>query len=530
MKKLLSLSLAALAFCYVGCKSSDDVNTPKDNDPKDETPKDTTVTDTPISLDYKFKSTLAVGGEGAAEISAYDPSTKKLYVVNNDEVAGVKEVTVYDITNISSPVKKTSLDFSAFGAPNSVAVKNGKLAVAVNAVVKQNPGKISVYKTSDDSFIKDYTVGALPDMVTFSHDGNLLVSANEGEPNDDYTVDPDGTISIIDLTDESVVNLDFSAFNSQEATLEAQGFRVFGLNANLAADVEPEYVTISEDSKYAYVSLQENNGIAKVNLTTKTIESILPLGFKDYSASGNEIDASDKDGVKELKQWNVPIYGIYQPDALASATINGTTYIFSANEGDGREYEGTPGYTDETRVEDVTLDPTIFPATEDYQNEINLGRLKMVNNLGDTDNDGDFDAIYSYGARSFSVWSDAGALLYDSGNQIAAKTLELTPEVFNGGSKSDKRSDDKGAEPEAVVVAKLGDKYILFVGLERNNQVLQYDITNPTAPVFLNILSQPTDVGPEGLLTIEAADSPTGKALLVVSNEVSGTISFYENE
>ncbi|MFB0937300.1 MAG: choice-of-anchor I family protein [Urechidicola sp.] len=485
------------------------------NNDDDNTTQDPIVDTT---VNFQFKTSINVGGEGASEISAYDPISKKLFTVNVES----NQISVTNISDLNAPIQEQPIDLNAFGAPNSVAINNGRLAVAVEADPKQNPGKILVYNTVDNTLINQFTVGALPDMVTFTNDGNLIISANEGEPSDDYTNDPEGTISIIDLTDTSVITLDFSSFNSQESTLENQGFRVFGPNATLAQDVEPEYIAISSDSNTAWVSLQENNGIAEINLANKIITNIYPLGFKDYSLAGNAIDASDRDNVKELKNW--PVYGMYQPDAIVTVNINGIDYIISANEGDARDYDG---FSEEERVDDLVLDETAFPVSEDYQNEINIGRLKTTTTLGDTDNDGDYDVVYSYGARSFSIWSTNGSLVYDSGNSIATETLNATPDRFND---DDGRSDDKGAEPESVEVLNIGnERYILFVGLERNDQVLVYDITNPMAPQFLNLLSHAGDEGPEGLLAINAEDSPSGKALLVVSNEDSGTVTIYEN-
>ena len=502
-KKLILLSLCG-AFIF-NCEKDDEGTVPTVN----------------TTVNFKYKTTLKIGGEGASEISAYDTITKKLFTVNVES----NQISVNNIANLDMPVAENPISLSAYGAPNSVAIFKGKLAVAVEADPKQNPGKVLVFSTSNNSLLKSYTVGALPDMVTFTPDGKYILSANEGEPNADYTIDPDGTISIIDTTTDVLTTLDFSSFNAEEATLENQGFRVFGPGANLAADVEPEYITVSGDSKTAWVSLQENNGIAKIDLVSKTIVAIYPLGLKDYNLPGNEIDASDEDGVKALKNW--PVFGMYQPDAITSATINGTTYIFSANEGDAREYEGTPGYVGEDRIKDIVLDPTVFPVSEEYQNEANLGRLKLALSEGDTDNDGDYDKLCSYGARSFSVWTANGGLVYDSGSSIAMETLSATPDRFND---NDGRSDDKGAEPEAVEILNIeNQRYILFVGLERNDQIMVYDVTNPMAPSFLSILSHTGDEAPEGLLIIPAAQSPTGKDLLVVSNEDSGTVSFYEN-
>ena len=512
-KNTLSVLVLSLMLTF-SCQNDDNATSII---PENSSDPETEVVDT--SVDFQYKSTIQVGGEASSEISAFDSVSKKLFVTN----AETNVIAVFNIENLDAPIQETEISLNAYGAPNSVATYNGKLAIAVEAIVKQNSGKILVYDTVSLSLLNEYTVGALPDMVTFSKDGNLILAANEGEPNADYTVDPEGSVSIISLANNTVTTLGFEAFNSQEETLESQGFRVFGPGANLAKDVEPEYITISEDSNTAWVSLQENNGIAKINLVSKSIEGIYPLGFKDYNLAGNEIDASDKDSETILKNWNVK--GMYQPDAIVAVNIGGVEYVISANEGDSRDYDG---FSEEERVDDLTLDSSVYPIAGDFQNEINLGRLKTTSTLGDTDNDSDVDQIYSYGARSFSIWSENINLVYDSGNSIASEILAATPSRFND---EDKRSDDKGAEPESVDVLNIGDeRYILFVGLERTDQVMVYDITNPFEPNFLSILSHDGDEGPEGLLVIPASDSPTGKDLLVVSNEDSGTVSFYENK
>ncbi len=470
-------------------------------------------------VNFQYQSTIQVGGNGASEISAFDPTTNKLFIVNVES----QQISVFNISNIGAPTQETPIALGAYGVPNSVDINNGRLAVAVENHYKQNPGKVLLYNTSDHSLINQFTVGALPDMVKFTKNGKQIISANEGEPNDAYTVDPLGTVSIIDIDNALVTTLDFTNFNILQIPLSLQGFRVFGPNATLAQDVEPEYIAVSDDSQIAWVSLQENNGIAKIDLVGKSIAAILPLGFKNHNTIENNLDASDKDNVKALKNW--PIKGMYQPDGIVAVTINGMEYLISANEGDSRDYSG---FSEEARVADLTLDETAFPIEMDYQNAANLGRLKTTTTMGDLDNDGDIDEIYSYGARSFSIWSPNANLIYDSGNSIAIETLTATPDRFND---NDGRSDDKGGEPEGLDVLKLENgRYLLFVGLERNDQVLVYDITSPTSPIFLTILSHSGDEAPEGILAIPAANSPTGNDILVVTNEDSGTVSFYENK
>ncbi|MEM9144385.1 MAG: choice-of-anchor I family protein [Bacteroidota bacterium] len=509
MKNFTKLFLFCLSLGITSCEYLDDyIGNPHDPDNGQDN-----------AINFTYKNTIQIGGEGSAEISAYDPRTKKLFTVNAER----NVVSVYDITNLDSPLQLSPIDVSGFGAPNSVAVKDGKLAVALEAPVKQDPGFIKVFDTETQDALYSFTVGALPDMVTFSPNGKYIVSANEGEPDDDYSLenDPDGTISIIDVNTLGVTTLDFIPFESERTDLLDQGFRVFGPGRSLATDVEPEYVAVSKDSKTAWVTLQENNGVAVVDLEAKRIEAIVPLGFKDYSVPGNEIDPSNEDGRKELR--SVPVYGMYQPDAIAYYQVDGMDYVVTANEGDARDYDG---FSEEERMADLVLDETAFPDAEVLQLDENLGRLQSTTTIGDIDGDGDFDELYNYGARSFSIWSGAGQLVYDSGNDIAMQTLNLTPDVFND---DDSRSDDKGAEPETVEILKIGGKYILFVGLERNDQIMVYDITNPSAPRFLDILSHAGDEAPEGVLAIPAEYSPSGKDVLVISNEDSGTVSFYEN-
>ncbi|WP_298503670.1 choice-of-anchor I family protein [uncultured Maribacter sp.] len=503
MKKSLSIA-ASIALVFSSCINDDDTDFSKDKDIS-------ALTFTKLST-----STNGTGDEGFAEISAYDAKTKKLFVVNPNE----EEISVWDISNPSAPIKGASIVLA--GIPNSVAAKDGLLAVAVESNPKQLDGQVVTFNTETQAQENSYSVGALPDMVTFTPDGKYIISANEGEPNDDYTIDPEGSISVVNLEKKEVNTLFFGAFNGQTI---GNDFRVFGPSASLSEDVEPEYIAVSDDSKYAYVTLQENNGITVVNLQTMAITNIYGLGVKDFSLPGNTMDASNKDGVVgNFKNW--PVLSFYQPDAIAYTNINGNDYIITANEGDARDYDG---YSEEERLKKVTLDPTVFPNAEELQLDENLGRLKITTANGDVDNDGDIDQIYGYGGRSYTIWDTTGTLVYDSGDQIGKKTLELNASLFNNDEgETDGRSDDKGAEPESVTTLKIGNSTLLFVGLERTGGVMVYDITNPTAPTFVDWIFNTEDIAPEGLLVIPGEESPNKENLLVVTNEVSNTISIYE--
>ncbi len=484
-------------------------------------------------------SFLASHQGGGAEISAFDPATKRLFITN----AGDQSLEVVNISNPSAPVAVKVIDLAAFGGPNSVAVHNGVVAVAVEAEPKTDPGHVVFFDT-DGGYLAQVMVGSLPDMLTFTPNGRYLVVANEGEPNDDYTVDPEGTVSIIDmaggvknLSQGDVRTASFAAFNG--AQLDAS-IRVFGPNASVAQDLEPEYIAVSADSRTAYVTLQENNALAKIDIAAAEVASLTGLGFKDHSLPGNELDASDRDGAINIRNW--PVFGMYQPDTVAAFSYLGKTHLVTANEGDAREYEGTPGFVELERVRNVTLDPVAFPNGSTLRDNANLGRLRITTTLGDTDGDGDFDELHAFGARSFSIWSSEGEQVYDSGSVLERITAAALPADFNStddeNGSFDSRSDDKGPEPEGLAIGEAYGRTYAFVGLERIGGVVVFDISNPMAPTYIQYINtrdfagdaeQGTagDLAPEGLLFIPRGESPTGNPLLVVTNEVSGTTTVF---
>lgn len=495
-KKLLAITL--LAMVASGCTDHNIENPPVEN-----------------AASFKEVATIDLGGAAASEISAYDPATKRLFTVNNEATA---IVDVLDLSAFPTITKLTPINVSALGGvANSVAVSDGKLAIALEATNKQANGSVIVVNTATLAQIKQITVGALPDMVTFSPDGKYIVTANEGEPSADYKNDPEGSVSIINIADNySVKTLTFGAFASSYSQLALGGFRIFGLNATFAQDVEPEYVAISADSKTAYVTLQENNGIAEIDIVSGTILKITPLGTKDISLAQNGIDPSDKDKKIALGTW--PVKSFFLPDAISYFSANGAGYLITANEGDTREYTGV--FDEQARVSTLKLDPTVFPNAAFLQKEENLGRLRVTNTLGDIDNDKDYDVLYGFGGRGFSIYNAAnGQLVHESG-----KGLEQ--EVINANIYDDDRSDDKGVEPEGVTVGLINNKPVAFIALERVDAIAVYDVSNPAAPQFLQLIK--TGDAPEGILFIASDKSPNGKSLLISSNEGDGTVKFFQ--
>lgn len=476
--------------------------------------------------------------EGATEIAAFDPVSQRLFVTNGD----TKEVDIVDVSDATNPALIGSLDLSALGrGANSVAVHDGVLAAAIQANNKQDNGVVAFFDT-DGNLLNVVTAGALPDMVTFSPNGRYVLSANEGEPNDEYTVDPEGSITIINISDgvanigpEDVVHATFEAWNTAPVD---PSVRIFGPGASPAQDLEPEYITVDHDSKTAWVTLQENNAIAIIDIEAGEVSDVVGLGFKDHMAPGNGLDASNKDGAINIRNW--PVNGQYMPDSIASFQVKGATYLVTSNEGDIREYGD---YADEERVKDLVLDPTAFPDAAALQLQSNLGRLKVTPSLGDTDGDGDFDALYSFGARSMAVWDASGNQVADTGDELERITAAAEPLNFNSDDEEndsfDSRSDDTGPDPEGITVGRAFGTQYAFVGLEKQSGVVVYDVSNPAAPRAVSYVNTRDfsgdveagtagDVAPEGMLFVKAEDSPTGNPMLMVSFEISGTITMFE--
>jgi hypothetical protein len=480
--------------------------------------------------------------DSAAEIPAYDPINKHLFVTNS--TVGV------DVLDLSDPTAPALLTTISAPGTNSVAVRDGLVALAVENSNATHPGTVQMFRMSNASgawqaqFQAAVATGALPDMLTFTPDGGRIVVANEGEPDDG--IDPVGGVTIIDVADFGGVTIGFEGFNGQVNDLLAKKVRLFPEviegSRSVAQDLEPEYITVSADSSTAYVALQEANAFAVVDLAGQSVTDILGLGYKDHSLPGNELDASDKDSGINIRNW--PVKGAYMPDAVASYSVDGKTYIVSANEGDARDQD--------ERIKDLTLDPTAFPDAAELQDKANLGRLDVMTDRGDTDGDGDYDELYSYGARSFTIWTEINGemvAVYDSGadfeNYFADPANGLTDHfnTDNDENDFDSRSDAKGPEPEGVTLGEIDGKIYAFIGLERVGGVMVYDVTDPEAPIFRTYVNDRNfdvdpdsaadpldadDLGPEGLLFLSKSQSPNGEYMLIVTNEVSGTTSIYQ--
>ncbi|MCZ8528972.1 choice-of-anchor I family protein [Alteromonas sp. PRIM-21] len=542
-------------------------------------------TDASIGIAMDVVGRAFLGNQTAAEIVQYHSDTSTIYATNGEtntiaviDASGVSTATMSDPINTTTLTPTTialpaDINGVALGSLTSIAISGDLMAVAVPADVKTDNGYVLFYNGLDSSapvFLDSVEVGALPDMVTFTPDGGKVLVANEGEPSDDYTVDPEGSITVINILasgepEETGTTVGFSALNGSEAELMAQGMMFpnpagrtingTAITSTVAKDLEPEYITATND--VAYVSLQENNGLAVLDLEELTVD-VVGLGAKSWA--GLNIDIQENDAVS-FGQYS-GLYGVYQPDTIANFTWKDATFIVTANEGDAREYffeaadeaactaaggvdfdedDGCLAYTDEVKVEDLTAaansELAMLQATGEADD------LRVTSAMGDADGDGEYDAAYAYGARSFTIWDQNGLVVYDSGDDFERITASVHGAQFNNGddeNASDSRSENKGPEPEALTVGQVGDRTYAFIGTERMGGIFVYDVTNPYDVQFAEYVINRDltegltsddvigDLAPESLVFVSAEDSPSGVPLLVVGNEVSGTVSVWQ--
>lgn len=601
MKFKLGLLAAAVSVALSGC-GSDGTN-------------GVDASQSTISLTQTARSASQGFGVSAAEIVAFDKTNEKVFVVNANN--GLVDVFAVEDMSLTGSIDLAAMllangdvtDANLVGAANSITVHGDLAAVAVEAATKTDNGWVLFLNVADLTYAEAVQVGALPDMVTFTPDGSKVIVANEGEPSSDYSVDPEGSVSIITVADYSVETVGFTDFNvggTRHSELSTSNTVIDGYNATVAQSFEPEYIATNSAGTEAYVALQENNAIAVIDLEDNTVDRIFGLGFKDHSIPGNELDASQKDGVN-IKNW--PVMGMYMPDSIASMEFDGKTYVITANEGDDRQdwldnvtnqasceasgyffdakdncvdaftakdYQDDGGTETDVDLSDdnvilVDSEGNPFAATNGGFGEDNeLRRLKFSyhTTYKMNGNSTEFTKLYAYGGRSFSIYdAETGEQVFDSGDFFETHTAELYGDKFNSSndeSFGDDRSDNKGPEPEGLAVGEVDGKTYAFVGLERIGGIMVYNISNPFSPEFVEYVNNrdvdvefsadegdaidegvpfvadatdyvdvglgDIDLGPEGFKFVSASDSPSGKPLLIVGSEVSGTTTVYTIE
>ena len=513
----------------------------------------------------EISSITSGDGEGSAEIATYHAGSKRIFATN-----GVKNtIDIFDISDVANPKKVGSVELSPYGNDvTSVAAGKDVVVAVVNVsdkfsatgVPTTTNGKIVVFDTAGKVLSSPDVLGVLPDSVSFAPNGTTALVAIEAQPvcakddpataakeDADYTKasDPVGGVTVVDLSDPTAPVLKFAGFDQFTVSeMRAKGIAVSSVVNNVSKDFEPEFAT-AIDNEFAYVTIQEANAIGKLNIQTATFESITRAFESKVSQVAR--DTSDRDSGAGPRTY-ANVVGASQPDAIAGFKMGSGNYFITANEGDAREYTCL---NDDLRASALKVDPRRFADWKTLSGSAALGRAKVNPNNGDRDGDGDIDTIHLRGSNSMTMYRN-GLAIWDSADLLdQIQTAAFGVANINGSHSlsSDKatmnyvgqdRSDDKGSEPEGVAVGMVGDRRIAVLGLERMSALAVFDITQPRSPVFIEWLQMlpakatpAKDVkywSPEGIVFVPADKSPSGKALIITSYELSGSLSIHQIE
>lgn len=487
-----------------------------------------------LAHSYRYQSgAYATGGLVASD---YDALSKRLFVAN----AAENKVDILALRQLSKIGRIGRIDLDPYGArPIDLLFDRSYLIVLMENQFPQGQGRL-VFFDSLGAYVNQVFVGSAPRDLHLTSNGNYLLVANQGRPSEDYTQDPDGSLSLlpynagdpINLQQSDLQNINFRAYDSLAL---APGVRIFGPTpTNFAQNAEPVAITSNASGTLAYLSLAANNAIAVIDLPGAQIDTILPLSLKDHGLAGQGLDASDS--AQNIAIQHYPgLYAFYQPKGLAYHQ----GYLISANTGAARDYAA---YSEVQRVGNVALNPAYFASAPQWRQDSVLGRLAITNTLGNRNNPPSYDSIVAFGGRSFSLWDSTGQLVWDSGDQIEQDLALLEAAGFNALDSIQKRkssSAQSGSEPYALAQGVIDGQPYLFVGLRQMGGFIIYNMSNPLQPQFDSYVlrrdfSLPPsdtasgDLGTESLLFIPAAESPNGLALLVLTSRVSSSLSLYQ--
>lgn len=506
----------------------------------------------------------AVADDGlVAEISGSVAIGNRFYTISS---GGSNRITLSDWSDPQNPRYLQQLDLGG-NVTTSVATYGNLVAIAVTPDAYDASGtsvptpksEIRFYRlvppsgsNANASLVEVGRVeaGFLSDGMRFSADGRQLYVANEGQPNSDFTQDPVGSVTIVSITGTPLkprfekVDVAMPELNAPGLELLGAGIRFSGkdgVTTTFAQSAEPEYV--SSAGGYLFATLQENNAVARINLATNKVEAYIGLGWVDYRKVA--VDLLDTGSTfAPVKDQNV--VGLRMADGIAAFQQRGGVYFLTANEGDARDYSG---YLDERRDSSLSGGgySTVPGRLRLIVNNEKVSGLKdealvLSGDLADADprNDFSFESAtrngtpVSFGSRSLSLFDGiTGELVWDSWMTDSIGGVNYNTSLQNiasfAGVYDDSRSDDKGVEPESVVVVDYIGRRYAVAAMERTNagdtldQVTQggllvvYDITDVRNVDFVTY--QTVSRSPEGIEVIKPLQSPTRRTLLGVSSE-----------
>ncbi|KIY99412.1 hypothetical protein MNEG_8547 [Monoraphidium neglectum] len=232
-----------------------------------------------VKLELIGQATIAL-----AEQVVFDDANKLVYAIGG---AKVNILSASALGTAGAPATlplKGTIDFAVLDKPaggtpevTDIVICNGKLAVSVSYKTSTNAqlrGRAWFFAVGEAPLLLGFTtLGFLPDSLTWSADCGTLLASNEAEPNSygqATSFDPEGSVSVVDTkffdtasaspcnarVCTTVREAVFTQFNSQAAQLRAKGVRIYGPNATVAQDLEPEYSVFLPGTNFAAVGLQ----------------------------------------------------------------------------------------------------------------------------------------------------------------------------------------------------------------------------------------------------------------------------------
>ena len=524
----------------------------------------------PLRAELSLLSGVSIPGGGEV-VAHYNPASgvDRVLVTNSlARTTGVSHrVDIYSLAATGVLALEVVADFDPiFGASATLSVSSvaadplGRGFGVASIIPKDNTtvlGKVAFFDLHTGAVLRVVDVGFHPDAVRFTPDGRRVIVANEGEYTAGAAQAP-GSISIVNLTGSNastdlqlraplVATVDFRDGLAPGVSLDGLRFNVTGVPAaERYLHVEPEFPVATNER--AYVTLQENNAIAVVDLeggAAPRISAILPLG-----TITQRIDASDRDptnGGLAAININDVVPGLPMPDTIATFLHNGRRLLATANEGDARSDDGDVARAGAANVVDTVADgpdDRIFSGS--LSDSAGIGRLTISRVDGNLDGDSLVEVPTMIGTRSFTLWSEDGQRVFDSGSMIEEFVRANAPRTFNMNSGTttaiDTRSDDKGPEPEALAYGQIDGRHYVFVGAERQNGIFQFDVTDLSRVSIVGyfnivdgvkVVTGTQYVSPETIVFVSASDSPTGKPILLVGYEgvepaISGSLAVLE--
>lgn len=289
----------------------------------------------------RLAATWESGAGGGDESLGYQAATRRLAVGNG----ALGRVRVLSLADPAAPEQIADLDLAlpAGHSLNGIDFHpSANLIAVVVAAPGDAPGEIWLLDADSGAVRASYPAGIDPDGIHFSPDGRRLAVPNEAEnyrraAGGGYVSAP-GSVTVVELGEAlgrgRAVQVPLPPLpmghgltvESDQRLLkrEVDGREVeIPFDSGDPAHLEPEHAAFAPDGATVYVSLQENNGVAVIDVASGSLSGVYALGAVEHAA-----DLED-DGEVDFSET---LTAFREPDQIAVTTDG--RYLVTADEGD----------------------------------------------------------------------------------------------------------------------------------------------------------------------------------------------------